>query len=166
MQRKLTEFKIPLSLDTNTSSQTSDSVTSTSTASVTPLTTGPTVDNSNPETRQQPKPNSGFGRFNTPSNEQVVAANQPVQRGTDPARDVKLMDETNQLLGKQLDVMVEVRDLIGQLVANYTPDTKETDSNVKSTAPKTNEPSKVRQRDTPVSTMSSPMVSRARTSIV
>ena len=166
MQRKLTEFKIPLSLDTNTSSQTSDSVTSTSTASVTPLATGPTVDNSNPETRQQPKPNSGFGRFNTPSNEQVVAANQPVQRGTDPARDVKLMDETNQLLGKQLDVMVEVRDLIGQLVANYTPDTKETDSNVKSTAPKTNEPSKVRQRDTPVSTMSSPMVSRARTSIV
>ena len=128
------------------------------------------MDNSNPEmrpeTRPQSKPSSGFGRFNTPTTEQVVAANQPIQRGTDPARDVNLMDETNQILGRQLDVLVEVRDLIGQLVSNYSSGSADPEAKVEPTAAKTNEPSKVRQRDTPVTTMSKPMVSRARTTIV
>ena len=174
MKRKLTEFKVPLSLETGATVQPSSSVPSTGsvadTASVTPLAQVPAVDNSNPEmrpeTRPQSKPSSGFGRFNTPTTEQVVAANQPIQRGTDPARDVNLMDETNQILGKQLDVLVEVRDLIGQLVSNYSSGSADPEAKVEPTAAKTNEPSKVRQRDTPVTTMSKPMVSRARTTIV
>ena len=174
MKRKLTEFKVPLSLETGATVQPSGSVPSTGsvadTASVTPLAQVPAVDNSNPEmrpeTRPQSKPSSGFGRFNTPTTEQVVAANQPIQRGTDPARDVNLMDETNQILGKQLDVLVEVRDLIGQLVSNYSSGSVDSEAKVEPTAAKTNEPSKVRQRETPVNTMSKPMVSRARTTIV
>ena len=174
MKRKLTEFKVPLSLETGATVQPSGSVPSTGsvadTASVTPLAQVPAVDNSNPEmrpeTRPQSKPSSGFGRFNTPTTEQVVAANQPIQRGTDPARDVNLMDETNQILGRQLDVLVEVRDLIGQLVSNYSSGNVDSEAKVEPTAAKTNEPSKVRQRDTPVTTMSKPMVSRARTTIV
>ena len=174
MKRKLTEFKVPLSLETGATVQPSGSVPSTGsvadTASVTPLAQVPAVDNSNPEmrpeTRPQSKPNSGFGRFNTPTTEQVVAANQPIQRGTDPARDVKLMDETNQILGRQLDVLVEVRDLIGQLVSNYSSGSADPEAKVEPTAAKTNEPSKVRQRDISVTTMSKPMVSRARTTIV
>jgi len=55
MKRKLTEFKVPLSLETGATVQPSSSVPSTGavadTASVTPLAQVPAVDNSNPEMR-------------------------------------------------------------------------------------------------------------------
>jgi hypothetical protein len=57
MKRKLTEFKVPLSLETGATVQPSSSVPSTGavadTASVTPLAQVPAVDNSNPEMRPE-----------------------------------------------------------------------------------------------------------------
>ncbi len=177
MQRKLTEFKVPLAIGGVT-------VASNTTATKdTQLTTGdnsmlkasftqkPTIDSSNPEYKTSTlpanktlatKPASGFGIFNKLSNEQVLAANQPIQKGTDPARDFKGLGETNEILSKQLNVLSDIKLLASQIVAGLGK--KEETTPVENNAIP-NKPNDVRSKNIPITTMTPPMVSRSRTTV-
>lgn len=111
------------------------------------------------------KPTTGFGIFNTPTNEQVAAANQPMQKGSDPSRDFKGLGETNEILSKQLTVLGDIKGLAAQIVAGILGMNRESSTaqavNVNAQKPK--EPSNVRQNHIPTTQMSAAMVSRART---
>ena len=172
MSRKLAEFKIPLTLNTPSQKpqQSSPSSEGMMTAVYKPdITSGASVDNSNPSVRNtnfntsSGTPSASFDSFNTPSKEQILAASQPPQKGTDPARDVKLLDATNKILTDQLGVLIEVKDLISTIVKNQLEKVNGTEERINPNASKHTEPSNVRQRDKPTTMVSSPMINRTRT---
>ena len=207
LQRKLTEFKVPLALNGAGGARPfSEQATAVAKATDTPalstqgpapassksesvqmasspgalettqvaykpgLSSKPAVDTSNPayQPAAEPvakKPATGFGIFNTPTNEQVAAANQPMQKGSDPSRDFKGLGETNEILSKQLTVLGDIKGLAAQIVAGILGMNRESSTaqavNVNAQKPK--EPSSVRQNHIPTTQMSAAMVSRART---